>query len=425
MRKRFIAFLYCLFSICLRIQAQDNSSKLLMDLTLRPRGELRNGSHTLKEAEDNPTFFVSQRTRLRIQFHISKIKLAIAAQNIRVWGESGQVVPKEGNNTMLNEAWAEYEFLKGLSIKLGRQSLVYDDERILGRLDWNQAGRWHDLALIKFETAGQKLHAGLAYNQDQENKLNNFYSAPGGNFKTMQMIWYEYKLNTSYKFSLLFLNNGFQVQSDSSLTNMKTFGGNLFKMNDPVTFTGTFYYQAGRNAIKQNLNAWMISLYGNYQLSDDWGIHAGSDFLTGKNMDDPNLHETSEFIPLFGTNHKFYGLMDYFYVGVSHNNTGLWDKYAGAFWQASKDLSLKLTGHLFNTSAKVIDGGKESSYLGTEFDLSVNWDLIKGAKLAGGYSQMFPTGSMEIVKARGDHTLYHSWIWAMFIVDVRIFELNK
>jgi hypothetical protein len=42
---------------------------------------------------------------------------------------------------MLNEAWAKMNFGEGFFAQLGRQSLIYDDERILGGLDWNVAGR--------------------------------------------------------------------------------------------------------------------------------------------------------------------------------------------------------------------------------------------------------------------------------------------
>lgn len=405
--------------------AQEGDRNLAVDLTIRPRAEFRNGSFTLKESEDDPAFFISQRTRLRILFGISRLKIGVSGQNIRVWGESGQIAPKEGNNTMLNEAWAEYEFLKGLSMRVGRQSLVYDDERILGRLDWNQAGRWHDLALIKYETDGHRLHVGLAYSQDQENKLNNFYSAPGDNYKTMQMIWYENIISERMKYSLLFMNTGFQVKLDSSMANLQTFGGNFYKTDDPLTLTATLYCQTGKNAVRQRVKAFMASVYGNYKIVPRWAIHAGMDFLSGRDMDAVETMETGEFVPLYGTNHKFYGLMDYFYTGVSHNQSGLWDKYLGTSWNPTQDLSLKLTGHFFNSTAKVVSTEKKGSYLGTELDLTFAWDLIKGVYFLGGYSQMFATESMEIVKERGDHSLFHNWIWAMFVVDVRIFEWNK
>ncbi|MDZ7608893.1 MAG: hypothetical protein U5K79_25710 [Cyclobacteriaceae bacterium] len=39
---------------------------------------------------------------------------------------------------------------------------------------------------------------------------------------------------------------------------------------------------------------------------------------------DTDLTDTNDksFNPLYGTNHKFYGYMDYFYVGNSHGQVG-------------------------------------------------------------------------------------------------------
>jgi hypothetical protein len=419
---RISVFFLCILLFPLLSFSQENPSEFAVDLTIRPRAEFRNGAFTVKEPSDQPAFFISQRTRLRISYGIGKLRLAVAGQNIRVWGESGQVAPNEGNNTMFNEAWAEYEFLDDLSFKLGRQDLVYDDDRILGSLDWHQAGRWHDLVLLKYEPLNHMLHAGLAYSQDGENILNNFYSAPGGNYKTMQFIWYQYLISESYKFSALFLNTGFQVQSDSTMAYMQTAGGNLYKTGGPLTFTGTFYFQTGKNQIGRKVDAWMASFYGGYRINSNWMVHAGTDYLTGNDMNESTTGETKEFVPLYGTNHKFYGLMDYFYTGVPHNQVGLWDKYAGFSWIPSGDFSLKLTGHFFDTGGMVYAEQEMSSYLGTEFDLTYNWNISRWIKLIGGYSHMFPTESMEIVKGRGNHTLTHDWIWTMLAVDVRIFE---
>jgi hypothetical protein len=117
----------------------------------------------------------------------------------------------------------------------------------------------------------------------------------------MQMIWYENILNDAYRFSLLLMNTGFQVQLDSTMTHLQTFGGNIYRMKDPLTLTGTFYYQSGKNQVKQQVNAFIFSIYGNYKINNFWGIHLGTDFLSGKDMDDTDLGRTTEFIPLYGT----------------------------------------------------------------------------------------------------------------------------
>ena len=48
--------------------------------------------------------------------------------------------------------------------------LSYDDERLLGGLDWNVAGRFHDALKLGYESKLHKLHLILAFNQNDENR---------------------------------------------------------------------------------------------------------------------------------------------------------------------------------------------------------------------------------------------------------------
>ena len=72
----------------------------------------------------------------------SDLELKMSAQHVGVWGQDPQI--EKNGRFMLNEAWAKLNFGEGFFAQLGRQSLIYDDERILGGLDWNVAGRYHD-----------------------------------------------------------------------------------------------------------------------------------------------------------------------------------------------------------------------------------------------------------------------------------------
>lgn len=72
---------------------------------------------------------------------------------------------------ILNEAWAKLDFGSGFFAKLGRQSLVYDDERIMGALDWNVAGRYHDALKLGYENTNNQLHLILAFNQNDEKTI--------------------------------------------------------------------------------------------------------------------------------------------------------------------------------------------------------------------------------------------------------------
>lgn len=86
------------------------------------------------------------------------------------------------------------------------------------------------------------MHAAIGVSQDNENIIGNFYQEPGGNYKNIQMLWLEKPITAHYRFSLLLLNTGFEVASDSTTSYMQTLGSNLYRTGDNLNFTGTFYF---------------------------------------------------------------------------------------------------------------------------------------------------------------------------------------
>jgi hypothetical protein len=421
----FFALLY-LGSVGLEALAQEQP-ELDVILEIRPRTELRNGAFRLRAPGDDPSFFTSQRSRLSLDYRMSRVSLGFGVQNIRVWGASPQIAVNEGNNTMIHEAWAAYQFSPEWSVKFGRQSLIYDDDRILGSLDWHQAGRWHDVLLLRYEPENWKIHLGAGYNQDTEQILGNYYSAPGNHYKSLQMLWAGHTFNEKNKFSVLLLNTGFESPVDSAQNFMQTIGANFYRTNSPANFTASFYYQLGQNPAGADVNAFLAAVYGNFRLSDQFSLLAGTDFLSGNDLNDSDPGETRVFNPLYGTHHKFYGFMDYFYVGNPHMNVGLWDKYFGISGKFSKDFSMQLTGHYFDSAGEIYRANESNnlqSYLGTELDLTFNWVISPVFKLVGGYSQMLATESMEVIKG-GDSDAFQSWTWLMLTANPTIFSMGE
>jgi hypothetical protein len=136
-------------------------------------------------------------------------------------------------------------------------------------------------------------------------------------------------------------------------------------------------------------------------------------------MDDTDT-DIKSFAPLFGTNHKFNGLMDYFYVGNHANNVGLTDIYASLGYKKDK-LSAKIAPHFFSAAANVFDGSeKADNNLGTEIDLTMSYKLTSDITLNGGYSKLFATDTMEILKG-GDKDENNSWAWLMITFKPKLF----
>jgi len=388
---------------------------------MRPRTEYRNGLKTLFNSEDDAAFFTSQRTRLNLNYTDAKFKVGLSLQDVRTWGDVKQLNLSDKNQLMLHEAWGELIFTENFSLKVGRQELVYDDSRILGNVGWAQQARSHDLALLKFKTDEKgKLHIGLAYNNDMETLKELLYTT---SYKTMQFAWYNRKAD-NFNFSLLFLNNGLQRLDgdENKIYYSQTMGTHMNYKKDKFGMTGSAYLQTGKDAADRDLSAYLVSLGAKYALSSNFKVNAGFEIQSGTDTNEQGSgFDNKSFTPLFGTNHKFNGHMDYFYVGnhVGANGkvdaVGLVDAFIGASYAKDK-ISFGATLHRFATQADLISAqGKEDSYLGTELDLSFGYKYSKSVAFKMGYSQMFASDSMEVLKSINDAEKGACWGWMMLV----------
>ena len=88
---------------------------------------------------------------------------------------------------------------------------MYDDERILGGLDWNVAGRYHDALKIGYRHGGHQLDGIFAFNQNDETLIGGTYydSSKTKLYKNMQTLWYHYDFASApVKLSVLAMNLG-------------------------------------------------------------------------------------------------------------------------------------------------------------------------------------------------------------------------
>ncbi|WP_421918281.1 alginate export family protein [Marinifilum sp.] len=388
---------------------------------VRPRTEYRHGTKSLFNSSDDAAFFTSQRTRLNLGYTEETFRVGLSVQDIRTWGDVKQLNLSDQNQFMLHEAWGEILFSKNFSLKVGRQVLAYDDERILGGVGWAQQARRHDLALLKFKTDEKgKFHLGFAVNNDSEGLKRVLYTT---NYKSMQFAWYNRK-SDQFDFSLLFMNvgqernQGTEMDIDRDTRYSQTFGTHMNYRPGKLSFTGSLYAQTGKDPGNNNLSAYMFNLGMKFPLSSNWKGNVGISMLSGSDYDSnakSRLDSDNEsFIPLFGTNHKFNGHMDYFFVGNHTGNVGLTNIFGGLNY-AKGQWSFGSAVHLFSSAADLYAGAeKQDKYLGAEVDLSVGYKYSKSVLIKAGYSQLFATDSMEALKG-GDKDETQNWGWVMLV----------
>lgn len=406
------------------LSGQPTENMFSMRVQIRPRAEYRNGVLFPRPAGETAAGFINNRARISMGYERDRLSLGLSAQHVGVWGQDPQI--DKNGRFILNEAWARLDFGSGFYTKLGRQTLVYDDERILGALDWNVAGRYHDALKLGYADAKNQVDLVLAFNQNDEHTIGGTYYAPGAQpYKTMQTVWYKHCGSRFFNASFLLMNLGLEAgdpeTKKSDTKYMQTLGTNLIYTPAGWSLGGTFYYQFGQNKAGRDVSAFMWAVQAAYQLDRQWKIGIGSDYLSG--ADSKGGGKYKAFDPLYGTHHKFYGAMDYFYASAFVNgvNPGLWDNQVNVAYKPSKKVNLSLAYHYFSITGEVYENGRETDRgLGSELDFQVDWTIMKDVKLSAGYSTMLGTHTMQVVKG-GNPSHWQDWGWLSLNINPTVF----
>jgi hypothetical protein len=425
---------------------------------LRTRSESRNGQGTPQVADTAAAFFTSQRTRLNFGYAGHRFKVYASVQDVRVWGQDASSVNRITTDAydglMIHEAWAEISLvdtgkvIKNLSFKIGRQELVYDDVRLLGNLDWLQQARRHDAALLKLDHNGWTAHLGAAYNQNAERKSNTIYNGVpngyaastngmGAMYKSMQFLYVAKKLHFGNASFLAFKDDFSKFHYapadinkttpiyDRGVWSRYTVGGNLFGTAfRKLSFALSAFYQGGKYREGTELDEYFLSASGLYAIGRKLSVGPGVDVTSGNNGSDPT-QKFQRFDPLYGTPHKFWGFMDYFYVADGFGANGLTNYYLKSKYKAKDNLMLSLDAHYFMLPSAVAgqDGLEMDKALGTEIDFIINYSLTKAINLEGGYSTMLSTETMVSPKVKNVKGADDVSTWAYLMISIKPADL--
>jgi hypothetical protein len=466
----------------------SSNAQLTISAQIRPRAEMRNGFGTLKLKDAPSAGFVSQRSRLGFNYKMENVTFGMSVQDIRLWGQDASTISNaDGSKLGVHEAWAEVNLLDtiGLSLKVGRQELLYDDSRLLGNLDWLQQARRHDAAVFKINKNGWTVDLGVAFNQNTDafGATGTFYTAgntppylanskgnlvaiplgfvpvnargvptltanPSTNggvqmYKSMQYLYASKKIKTTKASFLLFKDDFAKYRIDTlRAADGGTLGGRRYDVtgtNSRITagilLNGTLkggfnytlggYLQGGKNRDGADLSAYTATAYVGYT-KNKMTIGVGYDVLSGNDLTNTTNAKDNKFDPLYGTPHKFWGYMDYFYVGTGGVASGLSDPYLRLKYAATKAFSIGVDVHNFsmvkNMPDKVTDPtGKVNlgKQLGNEFDIIANYTLNKATTLEMGYCVMAATNSLEYLKLTSLNKAEHTATWAYLMLSIK------
>ena len=290
----------------------------------------------------------------------------------------------------LHQGFVDFQHLAGdhLSFRLGRQELIYGDERLIGAFNWSNVGRSFDAGKIRAYWDRFSIDGFAAWIQ---RAAGNQY------FGGLYTHWDARETMGVEPYFLILRDN------DGSLG-----GGDLtlYTVGTRVAGTEGKHWDYGVEGAAQfgesgveNIFAYAGHLHGGYTFDTRWKPRVGLEYNIASGDDTPGAGSgVKTFNNLFPTNHDKYGYMDVIGWRNSH------DPRFNFSVLPMDGMKMSLDYHLFflvepadglyqASGAQVRAGAAGASRLaGHEIDLLWNYKWNKYATFMAGYS-LFNTGS--------------------------------
>lgn len=383
--------------------------RLVIDFEERARFEARNNNYDFNDQTKtvNDSAWLLQRARLGIKFAPTDF-LTFYAQGQSAF-EFGGARPKvpgqlgaEGDNQIdLFQAYVKVGD-QHFNATIGRQTLVYGDERLVGAFDWNNLGRSFDAVKIHYGTDTWNIeafassvvvqqrdvfdHSDLFDGNDtgRNEVFSGLYFTSTGLIPVQTTDLYVFELHEEFKSGDTdFVTLGSRMKGDPKKlggfdyeTEMAAEFGDV-KGKDLTAFAG--HWGAGYN--------WLAS---------PWKPRAGIEYNYATGDGNATDGKVGTFQNLFPTNHPFYGTADFFSWQNIHNPA------VSVSVLPTEKLKVKLDYHLFwladthdawyrangVTQVRPIHANADN-FVGSEIDLNASWKVTKNITLGAGYSHFF------------------------------------
>lgn len=355
--------------------------------------------------------FTYLRTRVGAMVQpLDNLHAFIQVQDSRVFGKEPTTLSNTANLD-LHQAYVQYrEFLwKKLDIKLGRMEANYGNERLIGPVGWSNVGRSFDGSILTVNWT-EAFKTDLFTFDIQENSVPASVASPAalaGNVSDEEDMIFTglyamYKPTERYAvdvYALLEIDGTDKISDGKDTLTRATIGTYSRGEFGAWSYKTELAFQAGKNG-RTDIAAYMLTGSLTYTLKDaDWkpAFKLGADFLSGDNKTDDEIHS---FNTLYGTNHKFYGYMDYFIdVPAQTQQLGLLDAMVRIKSNPSDNWSLGLDAHYFRSAKKSAASG---SVFGYEFDLTAGYRFNKHFAWDSGVGVFAPGKLMKTIFGTDD-----------------------
>jgi hypothetical protein len=430
--------------------------KVQFDVQERLRLEYRDNNFDFDESRKSATDDTFLLNRLRLGLLVKPapwVRMYAQGQDSRELGSRRENVPyvsgAEGDDPFdLRQAFVEIGDTNVFpaSVKLGRQELLYGDERLLGAIDWNNFGRTFDAAKVRYQDQQGRFWLDAIYAHvvtiegrgPDENRGFNFNES---NWNDTLLGLYGSTTMLPLQTTDVYLLHRDKESSEpvyrdrrGNLARPYDIAQNIYTIGlrgvskkgalDGFDYEYEFAYQTGEaagrlgsaypNTAGRMLShqAYAGSIKSGYTFEEtSWKPRLGLGYDFGSGDKDPTDDSSESFLNLFHTNHKFYGAMDLFAWKNIHN------PYLSLKLNPHSKLTVQLDGHAFwlqtNEDAWYRASGvaavrtlspaarEADRFVGTEVDLTVTYAFNKHVRIVGGYSHFFAGKYLEDTAAPG------------------------
>lgn len=317
-----------------------------------------------------------------------------------------------------------------VSLKIGRQEMIYGDERVLGAFGWNNIGRVFDAAKLRWQNplfGADFIGSRVVIPEDEKFNVDNdyeyFWGMYGNSSKIPKNLTEFYFLARNASGQAAVAVPSPQVPQPSA-RDIYTIGlrfkslpaefGNWDYTAELMGQFGNFTdTRAGLAAAPRSQDhiAYALALNGGYTFADTWGTpRVALEYAHGSGDSNPGDDKHETFENLFPTNHKFYGYMDLVSLQNIHNIRPMIQI------KPHRRVSMSLEGHLFwladtqdnfyNVGGAARGGRATSattygvnpgydSFVGGELDLITGVALTRYSQLEVGYGHFFAGSYIE------------------------------
>jgi hypothetical protein len=337
---------------------------------VRPRMEART------PVQGSRDIFTSMRVRASLAARLEGgVRVFIQLQDVRLFGEETNTLADYRADAFdLHQGYLELAAFPvlGGAFRVGRQEMVFGEQRLVGAVDWAQQGRSLDGARYTSPDLGGVTVDLIAVKLQESSSPNHPFD---GEFFGS---WANLGLGSAGTLDAWGL---YLTDSRPAGTDEVTVGGLWRAAMGPLDVRLEGSVQTGKRA-GVDVSAYMLGARAGGRLHPSATLTLWYDYLSGNK--DPLDDDLGVFNTLFATNHLYYGLADYFTDIPAHTGgLGLQDAAVKLALTPFTRTGLNADFHVFRTAQS---GSLSTRELANELDLTLTHRLSPALTVTSGYS---------------------------------------